>query len=398
MFCIAILISLLIRHHLVPNIEVASMDFTVQNITQTRLSANWDLLVRIPRSLPDKFICLQGDVQASLFYKGVTLVTSSKQRYNNLKHRSPQQLSVSASISEEDIGGLIGKNIINDIKEKREVKFGSHVFLTDCRAKTSGVLRYACDETTLRFEPGSELRATASGSNPTCPQKRRQEETTMSFSASLISSSLAPSSLVSLHNLPPSFFLGNKVVKSTIVTRSRRRLTASCSPVAKAAASSGTTNDLVPETAPTSASEVVTSFYAGINGHDLSSVTDLIAQDCVYEDLVFPSPFVGRKAILDFFGKFIESTSKDLQFVVDDISTEDSSAVGVSWHLEWKGKNFPFSKGCSFYRLQVIDGKRQIVYGRDCVEPAIKPGETVLAAIKGVTWLLQKFPQLADQF
>ncbi|KAJ4868228.1 Nuclear transport factor 2 (NTF2) family protein [Raphanus sativus] len=149
---------------------------------------------------------------------------------------------------------------------------------------------------------------------------------------------------------------------------------------------------------PTPAHEVVSSFYAAINVHDLSSVTDLIAQDCVYEDLVFSSPFVGRTAILDFFGKFIEATSTDLQFVIDDISKEDTSAVGVSWHLEWKGKNFPFSKGCSLYKLQVIDGKRQIVYGRDCVEPAIKPGDTVLAAIKGVTWLLQKFPQLADQF
>ncbi|CAH2066710.1 unnamed protein product, partial [Thlaspi arvense] len=53
--------------------------FTVQNLRQTRLSANWDFLVRIPERLPDKFICLQGDLQASLFYKGVTLVTSSKQ-------------------------------------------------------------------------------------------------------------------------------------------------------------------------------------------------------------------------------------------------------------------------------------------------------------------------------
>ncbi|CAA7052342.1 unnamed protein product [Microthlaspi erraticum] len=214
------------------------------------------------------------------------------------------------------------------------------------------------------------------------------KETTMSFTASLVSS-LASPSLVQLQDLPHSFSLGNKVVKLTTVARSRRQLSVACTPAA---------NDVVLETAPTSASEVVSSFYAAINSHDLSSVTDLIAQDCVYEDLVFSSPFVGRTAILDFFGKFIGSTSTDLQFVIDDISKEDSSAVGVSWHLEWKGKNFPFSKGCSFYRLEVIDGKRQIVYGRDCVEPAIKPGETVLAAIKGVTWLLQKFPQLADQF
>ncbi|KAL5982863.1 hypothetical protein ACLOJK_016941 [Asimina triloba] len=38
-------------------------------------------------------------------------------------------------------------------------------------------------------------------------------------------------------------------------------------------------------------------------------------------------------AILEFFQKFTDSISADLQFVIDDISTEDSSAIGVSWHL-----------------------------------------------------------------
>ncbi|KAL6953141.1 hypothetical protein U1Q18_047622 [Sarracenia purpurea var. burkii] len=100
-----------------------------------------------------------------------------------------------------------------------------------------------------------------------------------------------------------------------------------------------------------------------------------------------------EQAILEFFQKLIESISMDLQFVIDDISNEDSSAVGVTWHLgmmkkfsylsfrsfllintndstskqlimgvtEWKGKPFPFSKGCSFYRLDAGNGKRQIV-------------------------------------
>ncbi|KAH1223238.1 hypothetical protein GmHk_11G030771 [Glycine max] len=158
-----------------------------------------------------------------------------------------------------------------------------------------------------------------------------------------------------------------------------------------------------------SASAVLKNFYGGINAHDVDSVEYLIAENCVYEDLVFPRPFVGRKEILEFFKKFTNSTSKDLQFVIDDLSTEDSSSVGVIWHLEWKGKPFPFSKGCSFYRLEVINGKRQITrnlqinlkfcenrYGRDCVEPAIKPGDATLAAIRSVTWLLQQFPQLAN--
>lgn len=145
-----------------------------------------------------------------------------------------------------------------------------------------------------------------------------------------------------------------------------------------------------------SAADVVRNFYAGINAHDLTSVEDLIAENCVYEDLIFPRPFFGRKEILQFFKKFIDYVSIDLQFVIDDLSAEDSSAVGVTWHLEWKKKPFPFSKGCSFYRLEVKNQKRQIIYGRDSVEPAIKPGETALVAIRAITRLLQQFPQLED--
>ncbi|KAI3824446.1 hypothetical protein L1987_05906 [Smallanthus sonchifolius] len=153
-----------------------------------------------------------------------------------------------------------------------------------------------------------------------------------------------------------------------------------------------------PSGALDSGSDVVRRFYDGINSRNLSTVVDLIADDCVYEDLVFPQPFVGRKAILEFFEKFIYTISTDLQFAIDDISGEDTSAVGVTWHLEWKGKPFPFSKGCSFYRLKVVDGRRKIIYGRDIVEPAAKPGDFALVAIRSVTWLLQQFPQLAERF
>ncbi|GAB2286642.1 hypothetical protein Dimus_021035 [Dionaea muscipula] len=146
-----------------------------------------------------------------------------------------------------------------------------------------------------------------------------------------------------------------------------------------------------------SASDVVRNFYAGINRHDLAAVEGLIAENCVYEDLIFPRPFTGRQAILKFFKKFTDSISTDLQFVIDNISDEDSSAVGVTWHLEWSGRPFPFSKGCSFYKLAVMNGVRQIIFARDSVEPALKPGELALAGIRIVTWLLQQFPQIADR-
>ncbi|KAI8003752.1 hypothetical protein LOK49_LG08G01862 [Camellia lanceoleosa] len=207
------------------------------------------------------------------------------------------------------------------------------------------------------------------------------------------SSSSSSYSTTTTTTSPPHF---NTVKIISTTTRRRRRWAVSSS-----SSSGNQTLVIAPTTTlsspPASASEIVKKFYEGINGHALASVEDLIADNCVYEDLIFPQPFVGRKAILEFFQKFIDSISTDLQFVIDDISDEDTSVVGVTWHLEWKEKAFPFSKGCSFYRLDVLNGKKQIIYGRDSVEPAIKPGEMALVAIRGVTWLLQRFPQLADQ-
>jgi len=151
--------------------------------------------------------------------------------------------------------------------------------------------------------------------------------------------------------------------------------------------------------AAATAVDVVRAFYDGVNRRDLAAVEPLIAEGCVYEDLVFPRPFVGRDRIVGFFGEFMGTISADLQFVIDDISAEDSAAVGVTWHLEWRGRPFPFSRGCSFYRLvESEDQQPQIVYGRDCVEPAAKPGDLALVIIRGVTWILERFPSLADRF
>lgn len=46
-----------------------------------------------------------------------------------------------------------------------------------------------------------------------------------------------------------------------------------------------------------SGADVVRKFYGGVNRQDLGSVEGLIAEKCVYEDLVFPRPFIGRKVL-----------------------------------------------------------------------------------------------------
>lgn len=102
--------------------------------------------------------------------------------------------------------------------------------------------------------------------------------------------------------------------------------------VAAATAKGGRKTAAAAAAAPTAA-DVVREFYDGVNRRDLAAVEPLIAEGCVYEDLVFPRPFVGRERIIGFFGEFMGTISPDLQFVIDDISADDSAAVGVTWHL-----------------------------------------------------------------
>jgi len=44
-------------------------------------------------------------------------------------------------------------------------------------------------------------------------------------------------------------------------------------------------------------------------------------------------------------------------------------------HVEVSGITTPFSRGCSFIRL---DEEGKIVFARDVVEPAIKPGHSAM--------------------
>ncbi|KAG2321564.1 hypothetical protein Bca52824_014777 [Brassica carinata] len=140
--CIVYTIKLSSRKEPVPKIELASMNFRVLNITNTRLSAKWDLSIRIPYDLPGCYICLQGDFKLPSFTR----------IYIDLNYSQPQVLRVSAGVS---IEVLIGKDITEDMKEKKE-------------EKTTGTMRYACDKVTLRFEPGFGMKAALFGKNPSC--------------------------------------------------------------------------------------------------------------------------------------------------------------------------------------------------------------------------------------
>lgn len=71
----------------------------------------------------------------------------------------------------------------------------------------------------------------------------------------------------------------------------------SANPTVKVASPPGTDGDESADVVESGA-DVVRKFYGGVNRQDLGSVEGLIAEKCVYEDLVFPRPFVGRKVLL----------------------------------------------------------------------------------------------------
>lgn len=77
-------------------------------------------------------------------------------------------LRVSGVINEEDIIGAIEKSIMNDIKERSEVRFGSRLLLSDCRKNTTGTMSYTCDEAKFQFNSNSQKITTTSVGNPTC--------------------------------------------------------------------------------------------------------------------------------------------------------------------------------------------------------------------------------------
>ena len=129
----------------------------------------------------------------------------------------------------------------------------------------------------------------------------------------------------------------------------------------------------------------IQAIYTAINHRDIPQAVALIDEQCRYEDLNFSNTFIGKAAVEGLFAESSQAVPEDFQFVIDDIVGDDL-AVGVTWHVELNNISFPNGRGVSFYRFS-SDGK--LIYARDCVEPAIKPGKAAFAIIRLVTPLVR---------
>ncbi len=138
-----------------------------------------------------------------------------------------------------------------------------------------------------------------------------------------------------------------------------------------------------------SADKIVKSLYEAIDRRDVEGAMEFIDDDCLYEDLNFPTPFKGKEAVRKLFTKSCENIPKDLLFVIDDLTTTDRLAVGVVWHVELDGIPIPNGRGVSFYRFSETSGK--LIYARDIVEPPIKPGNVSFLIIRLISPVVRRF-------
>eukprot|EP01025_Chloroclados_australasicus_P005986 TRINITY_DN11972_c0_g1_i2.p2 TRINITY_DN11972_c0_g1~~TRINITY_DN11972_c0_g1_i2.p2 ORF type:complete len:451 (+),score=53.54 TRINITY_DN11972_c0_g1_i2:91-1353(+) len=142
-----------------------------------------------------------------------------------------------------------------------------------------------------------------------------------------------------------------------------------------------------------SAKDVVINYYTAYNKRDFSKAVEYIADDCVYEDLIYEYPFEGKEAIKEYFKKVAKLVPDDLKFEIEDIPEGDPRKVGVQWYTSIDGKFFPFSRGCSFYRT---NDKGQIVFARDIVEPQSKPGASTLNLLNAIAPVIRILSKRVD--
>ncbi|KAK9125797.1 hypothetical protein Scep_014643 [Stephania cephalantha] len=142
--------------------------------------------------------------------------------------------------------------------------------------------------------------------------------------------------------------------------------------------------------------ETVIDLYKCINMRELKKLKELIAKDCCFEDYSFIKPLKGKQEVVRFFEQLMDCMGKNVKFVIKNVC-QDGSTVALTWHISWKDKCIPLTKGCSFYECSEQENKLVIKRAIIVIEPAIKPGSLVLALFKLVVYIFDEFPSASEK-
>ncbi|CAK9180763.1 unnamed protein product [Ilex paraguariensis] len=147
---------------------------------------------------------------------------------------------------------------------------------------------------------------------------------------------------------------------------------------------------------PLSPSETIKHFYICINEKNSKKLGKFIAHDCFFEDLSFPCPFQGKKEVLHFFEQLITCMGQNIQFNLGCVCERDEHAAAVNWHLEWKKKQVPFTRGCSIFELSKEGDGLLIKKAQVVIESPFKLGVLALNLLKIVTSVFDAFPEATE--
>ncbi|XP_059286125.1 uncharacterized protein LOC132039641 isoform X2 [Lycium ferocissimum] len=145
-----------------------------------------------------------------------------------------------------------------------------------------------------------------------------------------------------------------------------------------------------------SPSNTIETFYASINNKDLNQLSLLISEDCFFDDFSFPQSFQGRKEALKFLEQLTTSMGQNTELSIDNIYEGVDLTAIVNWHLEWKRKEVPFTRGCSYYELS-RDGEQILIKNAQVItESSMKP--KILALFNMVASIYDNLPETAARF
>ncbi|KAL3738179.1 hypothetical protein ACJRO7_019673 [Eucalyptus globulus] len=182
-------------------------------------------------------------------------------------------------------------------------------------------------------------------------------------------------------------FARKEIKTQGVRIHNRRKLTLACT----------LRNESNPTPRSNSPGERASQLYERINDKKWEALKEIISEDCCFEDYSFPTPFKGNKEVLLFFKQLTSSMGNHVKFNPKHISDDDKTAW-VNWHLEWKGHEIPFTRGCSFYECSK-DGDRLVIRKAQVfAESPIKPGGIVLILLKNITSLFDNFPTQTERF
>lgn len=130
-------------------------------------------------------------------------------------------------------------------------------------------------------------------------------------------------------------------------------------------------------------------FFDAWNRGDVDAAVAQFAEDGIYEDGTYYTPFEGRQAIQRELLLRQDSTVERVLYIMDELVVSSTkNKVGVKYHLEVNEKILPNSRHCAFYTINTNTGLIESCF--DVVEPAQKTGEANLAILNGASKIIGK--------